>query len=86
MCRLLSWTSTSDSSLIKLSAPPAGASPISSQKSQLSSWPPGASILERGEGRKEKEGDKKLTLLEILIYVKTVGKLFLDLIIISLPF
>ena len=44
MCLLLSWTSTSDSSLIKLSAPPAGANPISSQKSQISSWPPGACL------------------------------------------
>lgn len=39
---------------------------------------------EKAAGRKEET--KKLTLLEILIYVKLVGKLFLDLTIISLPF
>lgn len=42
MWRLFSCTSTSDSSFSRLSAPPAGAKPISSQKSQCSSWPPGA--------------------------------------------
>ncbi|MEQ2157875.1 hypothetical protein GOODEAATRI_006361, partial [Goodea atripinnis] len=42
MCRLFSWTSTSDSSFSRLSAPPAGANPTSSQKSQCNSWPPGA--------------------------------------------
>lgn len=62
MCLLLSWTSTSDSSLIKLSAPPAGASPISSQKSQLSSWPPGAYSFKWGrEEEREGEGDRKCT-------------------------
>ena len=62
MCLLLSWTSTSDSSLIKLSAPPAGAKPISSQKSQLSSWPPGAYSFKWGaEEEREGEGNRECT-------------------------
>lgn len=42
MCRLSSWTSTSASSFRMLSAPPAGARPISSQKSTCNSCFPGA--------------------------------------------
>jgi hypothetical protein len=42
MCRLSSWTSTSASSFRMLSAPPAGARPISSQKSTCNSCSPGA--------------------------------------------
>lgn len=75
MCLLLSWTSTSDSSLIRLSAPPAGANPISSQKSQLSSWPPGAYILKKGVEERKKGEDKNFTVLKILVYVKSFSKL-----------
>lgn len=61
MCLLLSWTSTVGLLIDQLSAPPARPARSSSQKSQLSSWPPGAYSFKWGRGKREGEGDRKCT-------------------------